>query len=51
MRQKHHAAGAPDRAVDPVALLQQQLGEIGAVLTGDAGDDYSFQNGSFANND
>ncbi|MBS1245507.1 MAG: hypothetical protein H6R36_162 [Chloroflexi bacterium] len=32
-------AGAAVRAVDDVALLKQRLGEIGAVLAGDAGDD------------
>src|SRR5206468_1070592 len=30
--------GPPDQAVDPVALLQQELGQITAVLAGDAGD-------------
>ena len=30
--------GAPDHAVDLVALLEQQLGQVGAVLSGDAGD-------------
>ena len=30
--------GAPDHAVDLVALLEQELGEVGAVLAGDAGD-------------
>ena len=31
--------GAPsDDAVDRVALLQQELGQVGAVLPGDAGD-------------
>ena len=30
--------GAADHAVDVVALLEQQLGEVGAVLAGDAGD-------------
>ena len=31
-------AGAPDHADDAVALLEQQLGEVRAVLAGDAGD-------------
>ena len=30
--------GAPDHAVDVVALLEQQLGQVGTVLAGDAGD-------------
>ena len=30
--------GAAHHAVDVVALLEQQLGQIGAVLAGDAGD-------------
>jgi hypothetical protein len=30
---------AADHAVDLVALLEQQLGEVGAVLPGDAGDE------------
>ena len=32
-------AGAPDQAVDLVALRQQELGQVGAVLAGDAGDE------------
>ena len=35
-------ARAAERAVDAVALVEQQLGEVGAVLAGDAGDDCSF---------
>ncbi len=35
----HRIAGVADRAEDPVSLLEQQLREIGAVLSGDAGDD------------
>ncbi len=31
------AGGTPDHPVDLVALLQQQLGKVGAVLTGDPG--------------
>ncbi len=31
-------AGAPDEAVDLVALVQEQLREVGAVLAGDPGD-------------
>jgi hypothetical protein len=42
---EHHSAGAPIRSVDCVALLQRQLGEVGAVLTGDAGDHGCFHNG------
>jgi len=30
--------GPPDDAVDLVALLDQQLGEVGAVLPGDSSD-------------
>jgi len=33
-----------DEAVDLVVLFQQQLGQIGAVLAGDAGDDCCFHN-------
>jgi glutaminyl-peptide cyclotransferase len=36
-------AGAADDAVDLVALGQQELGEVGAVLAGDAGDECAFQ--------
>ena len=32
------ARGAADDAVDLVALLEQELGQVGAVLAGDAGD-------------
>jgi hypothetical protein len=32
------ARGTADDAVDLVALLQQELGQVGAVLAGDAGD-------------
>ena len=42
MRQKFGAAGAADDGVHLVALLEQQLGEIGAVLAGDAGDQCAF---------
>ena len=31
--------GAPDHAVDLVALLEEQLGEVGAVLAGDSRDE------------
>src|SRR6188508_1835000 len=31
-------AGAPHQPVDLVTVLEQQLGEVGAVLAGDAGD-------------
>ena len=31
--------GAADHAVHVVAVLEQQLGEVGAVLAGDAGDE------------
>ena len=34
--------GAADHAVHLVALLEQQLGEVGAVLAGDAGDERFF---------
>ena len=36
------AGGAADDAMDFVAFFQQQFGEIGAVLTGDAGDECAF---------
>ena len=39
MRSKLSVAGAADDAVDLVALVEQQLGEVGAVLAGDAGDE------------
>ena len=42
MRQKFGGARAADDADDLVALLEQQLGEIRAVLAGDAGDDRAF---------
>src|SRR5262249_12493212 len=32
------AAGPPHHADDAIALLEQELGEVGAVLPGDAGD-------------
>jgi hypothetical protein len=35
------AARAPDEAVDLLSLAEQQLREIGAVLTGDTGDERS----------
>jgi len=35
-------AGAADDSVDRVAFLQEQLGEIGAVLSSDAGNQRSF---------
>jgi hypothetical protein len=35
-------AGAALDAVDGVALVQQEFGEVGAVLAGDAGDECSF---------
>ena len=31
-------AGAADHAVDFVALAEQKLGQVGAILAGDAGD-------------
>jgi hypothetical protein len=36
------AAGPPLDAVHRIALLQQQLGQIGAVLAGNAGDQGCF---------
>ena len=36
--------GAPLDAVDLVALAEQELGEVGAVLSGDAGDECLLQN-------
>jgi hypothetical protein len=33
---------SPDEPVNLIALLQQQLGEIGAVLAGNAGDECSL---------
>lgn len=35
-------AGTADHAVDLISLLQQEIGEIGTVLTGDAGDQCFF---------
>ena len=35
-------AGAADDAVDVVALRQEELGEVGAILPGDAGDERCF---------
>ena len=40
--------GAADHAVDLVALLQQQLGEIRTVLTGDPGDQRTARRGHAA---
>ena len=37
------AAGAADNAVDLVAFAEQELGEIRAVLAGDAGEEGLFQ--------
>ena len=37
-RSKFSVGGAADHAVDLVALLQQELGQVAAVLAGDAGD-------------
>ena len=34
--------GAPDHADDLVALVEQELGQVGAVLAGDAGDEGSL---------
>ena len=39
MRDGVEGAGAADDAVDFVAFLEQQIGEIAAVLPGDAGDE------------
>ena len=39
MRSVLKELAAADDAVNLVALVQQQLGEIGAVLAGDAGDE------------
>src|SRR5205807_424873 len=41
-------AGAADDPVDLVALGQQQLGQVRAVLAGDAGDERALHDGSFA---
>ena len=38
--------GAPHHAVHLVALVQQQLGKVGAVLAGDAGDEGGSRHGS-----
>jgi hypothetical protein len=35
-------AGPPDHAQHLVTLVQQQLGQVGAVLTGDTGDERSL---------
>ena len=37
--------GAAHEAEDVVALVEQQLGEVGAVLAGDAGDECSLRHG------
>lgn len=34
--------GATDDAVDFVAVLEEEFGEVGAVLAGDAGDESAF---------
>src|SRR5207237_6209138 len=36
-------AGAADHAIDGVALIEQQLGQVAAVLAGDAGDEGGFR--------
>ena len=36
-------ARPPDHAADLVALVEQELGQVGAVLAGDAGDQCSFR--------
>ena len=42
MRHTFGRAQAADDAEDFVALLEQQLREVGAVLAGDAGDQRAF---------
>jgi len=41
------AGGAAHHADDAIALLQQQLGEVGAILAGDAGDEGSGHGSPF----
>jgi hypothetical protein len=36
------AAGAPFESVDFIALPQQEFGQVGAVLAGDAGNECAF---------
>ncbi len=36
------SAGASDDAVDVVVFFQEEIGEVGAVLSGDAGDEGAF---------
>ncbi len=45
MRQRFGALDAADDAEDLVALLEQEFGEVGTVLAGDAGDDCAFGHG------
>ena len=43
MRSKFTVRAAADHADDLVALVEQQLGEVRAVLAGDAGDERAFR--------
>ena len=45
MRSKFTVERAPDHADDLVALVEQELGEVGAVLAGDAGDERALGHG------
>lgn len=38
--------GSADEAVDLVAFVEEEFGEVGAVLTGDAGDQGYSRSGS-----
>ena len=45
MRSKFTRGAAADHADDLVALVEQELGEVGAVLAGDAGDEGTLRHG------
>ena len=42
---QHVAAAARQQTMDAIAFVEQQLGEIGAVLSSDAGDECGFTHG------
>ena len=46
MRSKFTVLTAADHADHLVALVEQELGEVGAVLAGDAGDERALGHGS-----
>ena len=43
IRSKLTVLDPPDHADDLVALVEQELGQVGAVLAGDAGDQCPFR--------